>query len=380
MKETSLMKETLMQISEVNRTYENDSGDYINLSGVGNLKKYLMVSQLKNGRGVIHIQQDTSKKSKKNLKKGERKKLERHTLTSYAKRQIRNAGSMLQWMVENKTDVYSTLMTTLTYGRAVPDHQTAKRHLNTFLTRCRQKGYLQHYVWVAQLQTGKRAKEKGIKSYRADNGAAIHFHILHCTYKGAELQINNAQNKFRTIWKGIVNKWEKKTGNNVQNIGGVDIRAVYNASNYVSRYISNESETIIGNMWNMSADMRKEIVSEKQIIEVDKNAYYSLSRIVSSKRLYENEIQPITKEIKKIKIREVSHHTISFKMWNDEPIIISDNVNAVIKEIRRIERNNKIICNNVKPATNNLILETKINHIAQTDVGKKHTEVKQLVT
>ena len=40
------------------------------------------------------------------------------------------------------------------------------------------KKRLKRYVWVAQLQDGQRAKEKGIYSYRAEFGDCIHFHIL----------------------------------------------------------------------------------------------------------------------------------------------------------------------------------------------------------
>ncbi len=346
----------------------------INLSGVGNLKISVEVSKMKNGKGTIHLQQVTSENSAQNLKKGGREILTRHTLTGYAKRQIRDAGSMLKWMVEHHTDVYSTLMTTLTYGRAVPDHKTAKKHLNAFLTRCRQKGYLKHYVWVAQLQTGKRSTEKGIESYRAKNGAAIHFHILHLTYKGSELQLENAQKSLRAIWKGIVNKWEKNAGFQVQNIGGVDVTPVYNASNYVSRYISNESETIIGNMWNMSAEMRKMIERETQTTEVDKRAFYAVVKNVSAKRLYKEKICPTTKEPKRERIREATHHTISFPMWNDTPIIITDSVDSVLNDIGRIERNNKKtsgICN-VQTAQMNLSQKTNNRDTVVVSVERNH--------
>jgi hypothetical protein len=354
---------------------------YLNSSGVGNLKKTIQVSSMKNGRGVIHLQQVSHEKSSKNLKKGGREKLERNQLTSYAKRQIRDAGSMQKWLVENDADVYSSLMTTLTYGKAVPDHKTAKKHLNTFLTRCRQKNYLKHYLWVAQLQTGKRAIAKGLKSYRAENGSAIHFHILHLTYKGADLQLQNAQKEFRAIWKGIVNKWEAKAGFSVQNISGVNVIPVYNASNYVSAYVSNESDTIIGNMWNMSKEMRKEIEKTKLTIEVNKVAFEKVVRYVSAKRLSEikewKEFEEQKKE--KIVLRKSTHHTISFPMWNGDPIIITDNTNAVLEHISLIERNNIKIkqCNapNVIP---NSHPKTNSTNTVQLRVDKAHfTPVKE---
>ena len=347
--------------------------DFINLSGVGNLKKSIEVSSMKNGRGVIHLQQVSNEKSAENLKKGGREKLQRNQLTSYAKRQIRDAGSMQKWLVENDSNVHSTLMTTLTYGKAVPDHKTAKKHLNTFLTRCRQKKYLKHYLWVAQLQTGKRAIAKGLKSYRAENGSAIHFHILHLTYKGANLQLQNAQQEFRAIWKEIVNKWEAKAGFSVQNISGVNVIPVYNASNYVSAYISNESETIIGNMWNMSSEMRKEIIKTKLTIEVNKIAFDKMVSYVSAKRLYKTKIDEVTKEEKRERIREATFHTISFPMWNLDPIIITDNTNAVLENINRIHRNNIRTkqCNapNVVP---NSHPKTNSTNTVQTSVDNGH--------
>jgi len=323
----------------------------INLSGVGNLKKNdalhtYTFKRIYGGKGKIYPTKEGGTIS--NLKKGGRTELKRHTLTNHAKNCIRNAGFVLSAKVENDMQFNSTMMITLTYGKNVPDHKTAKQHLNTFLTNCRNNDWLRYYVWVAQLQTGKRAKEKGLKSYRAENGNAIHFHILTITEKGNTLQLSNAQKQLRAYWKKIVNKWEVKQGYQPQNIGGVDVTAVYNSANYISRYISNEEETIIGNMWNISSGLRTAINETKEYIQVPMCDFDDLAKNVSIQKQYR-----INKEGKKERIKEASKKTISVKNWDDTWIILSDDINAVISELQRMERNR----NKLKYDTNEKVFE-----------------------
>jgi hypothetical protein len=239
-------------------------------------------------------------------------------------------------------------MITLTYGKNVPDHKTAKKHLDLFFQNCRNNNWLKYYVWVAQLQTGKRAKEKGLKSYRAENGNAIHFHILTITEKGNDLQLSNAQKQLRAYWKTIVNKWEIKQGYQPQNIGGVDITAVFNSANYISRYISNEEETIIGNMWNMSSDMRKAIQPRVEHIAVPISDFNSLAKQVNIKKQYR-----INAEGKKERIKEYSYKTVAVKNWDNSWIICTDDINAVKNELERIKRNR----NKLKYDTNEKVFE-----------------------
>jgi hypothetical protein len=227
-------------------------------------------------------------------------------------------------------------MITLTYGRNVPDHKTAKKHLDLFFQNCRNRNWLRYYVWVAQLQTGKRAKEKGIESYRAKNGDAIHFHILTITEKGNSLQLHNAQRELRAIWKKIVNKWEVKCNHKPQNIGGVDILAVYNSANYISRYISNESETIIGNMWNISDALRKATKPQTKTFVISKSVFDTFARSVYIGNVYRTDATG-----KKVKIKDATFKTISVKNWDKSLIVCSDNVDAVERDLMRRERNLK---------------------------------------
>jgi hypothetical protein len=323
----------------------------INLSGVGNLKKNDAVhtytlKRIYGGKGKIYPTKEGGTIS--NLKKGGRTDLKRHTLTNHAKNCIRNAGFVLSAKVENDMQFNSTMMVTLTYGKNVPDHKTAKKHLNTFLTNCRNNKWLRYNVWVAQLQTGKRAKEKGLKSYRAENGNAIHFHILTITEKGSDLQLSNAQKQLRAYWKGIVNKWEIKQGYQPQNIGGVDVTAVYNSANYISRYISNEEETIIGNMWNISSGLRKAINETKEYIQVPICDFDDFAKQVSIQKQYR-----VNAEGVKERIKEATKKTIAVKNWDESWIILSDNIDAVINELKRIERNR----NKLKYDTNEKVFE-----------------------
>lgn len=314
------------------------SAAFLNLSGVGNLKKMTLfgperklrsvsVKCLYDRSGRLYYTPKVNEKCQNNLRKGGREKLARESLTSFASRRIRNAGRMLRFMVDNEIDnARSSVMITLTYGKQAPDHKTAKKHLNTFLTQCRNLGELKYYVWVAQLQTGKRAKELGRESYRAEHGSAIHFHILTLTHKGHGLQLRNAQGTLRHIWKQIVNKWEHKAGHEQQNIGGVDVRAVYNAGNYIARYLKNEQDTILGNMWNMSSHMRKAIQEKVTVMILDEKAFEATAGRFNAKRLRKNS-------------QKASHDTISVDNWDESPIIITNDVKAVLFEINRYKRN-----------------------------------------
>jgi hypothetical protein len=332
-------KQDMTQLEKAEQFF-NDT--IFNLSGIGNLQKnevdfdkiVCTSKRILGGKGTIYPTRSGGTCA--NLKKGGRTALKRHTLTQLAKTSIRDAGFVLAWKVENDISFNSTLMITLTYGRNVPDHKTAKKHLDLFFQNCRNRNWLRYYVWVAQLQTGKRAKEKGIESYRAKNGDAIHFHILTITEKGNSLQLHNAQRELRAIWKKIVNKWEVKCNHKPQNIGGVDIRSVYNSANYISRYISNESETIIGNMWNISDALRKATKPQTKTFVISKSVFDTFARSVYIGNVYRTDATG-----KKVKIKDATFKTISVKNWDKSLIVCSDNVDAVERDLMRRERNLK---------------------------------------
>lgn len=303
---------------------------------VGSEKQIFKVKKLQSGKGKIYPYKPPI--NTENLKKGGRKELQRDNLTKYAKQTIRDAGNVMAYLVENDARFMSSLMLTLTYGKLAPEHKTAKRHLNAFLTLCRKHGYLSHYVWVAQLQTGKRAAQKGLKSYRQEHGAAIHFHILFMTTRGSDLQLRNAQRVLRPMWTKIVNDWERKQTNSFQEIGGANIKAVYDASKYISTYISNEESTIIGNMWGMSSQMRKEIQPIVELVKIPIRDFDTLSKRVSIKRQYRTNA-----EGKQERIREVSAKTIAVKNWDESWVICTNEIDVVLAELRRIEKNRNTI-------------------------------------
>ena len=308
-----------------------------NLSSIGKLQKndvdiICTSKSVLGGKGTIL--EARSGGTCLNLKKGGRTALKRHTLTQFAKTRIRDAGFVLEWKRENDISFNSTIMITLTYGKKVPEHKTAKKHLDLFFQNCRNNNWLRYYVWVAQLQTGKRAKEKGIESYRAKNGDAIHFHILTITEKGNTLQLQNAQKELRAIWKTIVNKWEVKQGFPPQNIGGVDVTPILHSANYISRYISNESETIIGNMWNMSDALRKVSLPKTKQFVISKSVFDTFARSVYIENIYCTNVQG-----KRIKVKEASFDTIAVKNWDKSFIVCSNNIPAVEKDLMRRQRN-----------------------------------------
>jgi len=221
----------------------HQSGDVIELSErieiIGHLNPY--------GRGYVCAVHNPGVID--NLKKGQRKALKRSNLTSYAKRMIVSAGDALQNMVETGKIKYS-VMVTLSYRRNVPTPTVAKKHLANFLRSMKGYGYFKFYVWVAQMQNGERSKQKGIESYRQKHGDGIHFHIL-TTRAPIE--------KMRKIWRKIVATWERANNLKSLPISGVNVQKVHNASRYISRYLTEENKagTLLGNLWGMSAPLRK---------------------------------------------------------------------------------------------------------------------------
>lgn len=299
-----------------------------------NTRILIKTKLLKCGKALLYPYSDMQGKNTANLKKGGREALTRTTLTNHARRMILNAGDMIKWAIENDSRFISPIMITLTYGKAVPDHKTAKRHLNLFFNQCRKNKWLSHYVWVAQLQTGKRAKEKGQYSYRAENGSAIHFHIITMTERGSDLQLNNSQKALRAIWKKIVNDWEIRSGFPVQNIGGVDITAVHDSSRYVSRYTANESDTIIGNMWGMSAGMRELIKPTETYLHLPQVVFNDICKRVDSNKMYR-----VNAEGKNERIRIATGNTIAVKNWNNTYVLCTNDYTIIESEIKRYERN-----------------------------------------
>ncbi len=325
---------------------------YINLSCVGNLirpneekqperielkdntRVILKTKLLRCGKASIYPDKEMQGDNTKNLKKGGREAISRTNLTSYAKRMIQNSGDMMKWAIENDARFLSPLMVTLTYGRSVPDHPTAKKHLNLFLNRCRKNNWLSTYVWVAQLQTGKRAKQKGIYSYRAEHGSAIHFHIITMTERGSDLQLNNAQKVLRSFWKKIVNDWERKSGYKEQNIGGVDVTAVYDSSRYVSTYIKNEQETIMGNMWGMSSGMRDLIKTEDFYTGIPKIVFNEICNKVDAKKMFRTNAEGKTE-----RIRIASGNTIAVRNWDNSYILLTNDYEIINSEFNRYAKN-----------------------------------------
>jgi len=184
------------------------------------------------------------------------------------------------------------------------------------------KGHFEVFAWVAQLQTGERAKEKGLKSYRAEHGSAIHFHIL-----TDQVPVTLV----RKHWCAIVNKWEEKSGHKKTKLGGVDLRLVYNASHYVSKYISNETKSgnILGNLWGISNEARKQIgIKDGQIIDTTDQEFSAFNKAfrLSSKK---HDTREIT----------FNHSVKSMKDWNDSPIIFSKDVRAVLRAFTKWKRN-----------------------------------------
>lgn len=265
-----------------------------------------------------------------NLKRGGRGRLSRNNLTAHARRMIQGAGDYFEHKVQTNSGEAgrSCVMVTLTYGRNVPDHDTAKRHLELFIKRMKREGvragkkYLSHYAWVAQLQTGERAVKAGKESYRAKHGAAIHFHIL-----TEWIPVEAA----RKHWCGIVNVWERDNGKSVTRLGGVDVRSVFNASHYISRYISNETKSgnILGSLWGVSNEMRKRIgIKDGQPINTTDKEWKSFVRAFK-----------IASREHDVRDAERGHSVRMMNDWEDNPIVFTRDVGSILRAFTKWKRN-----------------------------------------
>ena len=200
----------------------------------------------------------------------------------------------------------------------------------------RKKKQMKLYTWVAQLQTGKRAKDKGEYSYRAEFGACIHFHIL-TTQTDILLM--------RKAWCSIVNRWEAKQNMPITKLGGVDVIKVFNASNYIAKYLQNEKETIKGNMWGQSGAMRQLITRTETIMNCDFDLKaYAKTRFEMNKRLatktdYEQSKEHLD-QINSFASNGEPLNVFIGKDYADYPIILTNDVSKVLEDIKRISKNN----------------------------------------
>lgn len=272
------------------------------------------------GRGFVGVKYEAT--NNHNLKRGERKQLNRSNLTPHARRMIQGVGDFFEFRVYYE-NAPSSIMLTLTYARNVPDHATAKKHLKNLIRNLKQYGHFKYYAWVAQLQTGERAIQKGKDSYRVKHGAAIHFHIL-TEQIPAKL--------VRDHWVRIVNKWEMANGWQPSKMSGVNIVTVYNASNYISRYISNESKSgnIIGSLWGVSSNARSAI-DIRDTVETIKTTDFDWSDFVKLWKLKNPNYV----------VRETTylHQIHSCKDWMGLPLVFSRDVSVILKEYVKFLRN-----------------------------------------
>lgn len=156
-------------------------------------------------------------------------------LTNHAKKQIKLASRIFQWMVaEKQTQKAYASFITLTYGMHYPSDHLSKKHLDNFVKRIKRKYPHFQYVWVAEKQ--KRG--------------AIHYHILTPHYIDKEV-INKA-------WNGIVQKWQRGEAENgcKQQEVYPNVGKVYSAGKYMTKYMQKEEENIGGNMYGIDFTTR----------------------------------------------------------------------------------------------------------------------------
>jgi len=208
-----------------------------------------------------------------------------HGLTSYAKRSIRVLAHHFQQEIDKEGSIKrSTSFQSLSFRRILPeDDREAKLIKRSYLERIRRNRGNIHYVWVAEKQDGKILKN-GEQSYRMKHGQSVtHFHILSDEF---------------FHWKWINTNWNETVANRYLKTGKIDamqyqqwmneldehnkycerlerfnnnerttrpkapskseflltpnVISPYNASAYMSKYMSKEGGKIPGHLWGMS--------------------------------------------------------------------------------------------------------------------------------
>lgn len=312
-----IQTDTIVNLSYVGKVGKNilKDGIYQPIENIEICAKYNAF-----GRGLVYRKRSAT--NTENLKRGGRKNLNKSNLTPHARRCIQGVGDLFEHKVNSNELKESSVLVTLTYGRNVPDHQTAKQQLQLLIRNLKHLGHFKYYAWVAQLQTGERALKQGKTSYRAENGSAIHFHIL-TTFIEIKL--------LRKHWCNIVNKWEKKEGHTITKLGGVDIKRVLNASNYISKYITNETKSgnVLGNLWAISSACRKEIDARTtEPIKTNKQEWQSF---VSQFKLLSKEHS--------VRDTRYNYSARAMKDWNNDPIVFCKNVLGVLRDFVKWKRN-----------------------------------------
>lgn len=234
-------------------------GQLVGLSNCPNLTAKIFFTEFRNGEASIRIVDSTSFNltSPPPTRSGE---LIQQGLTKRGASKIKRTVRMFQDLIENrkKSKAYCSFIT-LTYPLVWADDKLSKIHLDHFLKRIKRKIPNYIYVWVAERQ----------------RRGAIHYHILSPDFVDKEI-INKA-------WSEIVSKWYKKEGLEFTGVYPNVIK-VYNASAYMTKYMTKEEESIKGNMYGMSESARKLIepigemtidVPESKANEIILNALYS---------------------------------------------------------------------------------------------------------
>lgn len=228
-------------------------------------------------------------------------------LTNHAKKQIKLASRVFQWMVKEKQTpkAYASFIT-LTYGMHYPSDHLSKKHLDNFIKRIKRKYSHFQYVWVAEKQ--KRG--------------AIHFHILTPNYIDKEV-INKA-------WNGIVQKWQRSEAENgcKQQEVYPNVGKVYSAGKYMTKYMQKEDENIGGNMYGIDFTTRDLMKPKDITIESSENlneVAKDLAKAIKSKEGisfentdFNNNHQEWISEINEFRLREFIQYELkelNLKKW-----------------------------------------------------------------
>jgi hypothetical protein len=244
---------------------------------------------------------------KKPPKRKEGEQISQDRLTGYAKRQITLAAKHYQQLVNEEKEDCSFI--SLTYRRLTPTDEQAKKHLESFIKRVKRVlGENFDYTWVAEMQNGKLL-DNSQPSYRMQNGAVIHFHLL--TPERLHRQLHKAQEFVNTAWnevvlndytkRGVITQEERKTWQDelqVQNIYNEALcrfrnnqstyepikpekstfllfpnltiidSSIQGAGQYMTSYLKKNSDQIRGNMWAMSSKTHELIAPDVSTNEI----------------------------------------------------------------------------------------------------------------
>lgn len=200
------------------------------------------------GTEILYPDLNKKRKSEKYNRKNKVSKYG-HILTNRAKNKIKNSIAYIFLTNKNKylkwvTVTLPTSKTITKDGEVFQDHKYYTKKLGRFLQELGRHYNLKRYIWVAEIQSGKR---KAMNNYSGRN--AIHFHMV------LDIQERVDINLMQSLWCNQIDEFHERSNN------CIDIEVIRDDKKlgvYLTKYITkSEKNQIFARIWSQSKNLVK---------------------------------------------------------------------------------------------------------------------------